>query len=76
MRSISICRALLVFCVADLGNADLFVIRYRRRSPYEIPRPVAGSHKLGDDLDHHSVHDRDDDVCLGRDGLFRSIQTA
>ena len=23
-----------------------FVIRYRRRSPYEIPRPVAGSHKL------------------------------
>ena len=23
-----------------------FVIRYRRRTPYEIPRPVAGSHKL------------------------------
>jgi cytochrome c oxidase subunit II len=23
-----------------------FVLRYRRRSPYEIPRPVAGSHKL------------------------------
>ena len=23
-----------------------FLIRYRRRSPYEIPRPVAGSHKL------------------------------
>lgn len=23
-----------------------FTIRYRRRSPYEIPRPVAGSHKL------------------------------
>ena len=23
-----------------------FIIRYRRRSPYEIPRPVAGSHKL------------------------------
>lgn len=23
-----------------------FVIRYRRRSPYEIPRPVAGSHML------------------------------
>lgn len=23
-----------------------FVIRYRRRSPYEIPRPIAGSHKL------------------------------
>ena len=23
-----------------------FVIRYRRRTPYEIPRPLAGSHKL------------------------------
>ena len=23
-----------------------FVLRYRRRSPYEIPRPIAGSHKL------------------------------
>jgi cytochrome c oxidase subunit II len=23
-----------------------FVIRYRRRSPFEIPRPIAGSHKL------------------------------
>lgn len=23
-----------------------FVIKYRRRTPYEIPRPVAGSHKL------------------------------
>jgi cytochrome c oxidase subunit 2 len=23
-----------------------FVIRYRRRSPYEVPRPIAGSHKL------------------------------
>jgi len=23
-----------------------FVIRYRRRTPYEIPRPIAGSHKL------------------------------
>jgi len=28
--------AILVFCV----------IRYRRRTPYEIPRPIAGSHKL------------------------------
>ena len=24
----------------------IFVIKYRRRSPFEIPRPVAGSHKL------------------------------
>ena len=23
-----------------------FVIKYRRRSPFEIPRPIAGSHKL------------------------------
>src|SRR6266496_3652962 len=23
-----------------------FVIRYRRRTPYEIPRPIAGSHRL------------------------------
>src|SRR6266481_9575821 len=23
-----------------------FVIRYRRRSPHEVPRPIAGSHKL------------------------------
>src|SRR5260370_12280598 len=23
-----------------------FVIRYRGRTPYEIPRPIAGSHKL------------------------------
>ena len=23
-----------------------FVVRYRRRTPYEIPRPIAGSHKL------------------------------
>src|SRR5690349_24548902 len=23
-----------------------FVIRYRRRTPYEIPRPIAGSHQL------------------------------
>src|SRR5215475_7780045 len=23
-----------------------FVLRYRRRTPYEIPRPIAGSHKL------------------------------
>ena len=24
----------------------LFVVRYRRRTPYEIPRPIAGSHAL------------------------------
>jgi cytochrome c oxidase subunit II len=28
------------------GVLILFVIKYRRRSPFEIPRPMAGSHKL------------------------------
>jgi cytochrome c oxidase subunit 2 len=28
------------------GVLIFFVIKYRRRSPYEIPRPIAGSHKL------------------------------
>ncbi|HVQ36232.1 MAG TPA: cytochrome c oxidase subunit II [Pyrinomonadaceae bacterium] len=28
------------------GVLTLFVIKYRRRSPFEIPRPIAGSHKL------------------------------
>ena len=32
---------LLITCVLIF-----FVVRFRRRSPFEIPRPVAGSHKL------------------------------
>ena len=28
------------------GVLILFVIKYRRRNPFEIPRPIAGSHKL------------------------------
>src|SRR5688572_2333253 len=28
------------------GVLVFFVIKYRRRSPFEIPRPIAGSHKL------------------------------
>jgi|SRR5215472_14755909 len=28
------------------GVVTFFVIRYRRRSPYEVPRPIAGSHAL------------------------------
>ena len=28
------------------GVLIFFVIKYRRRSPHEIPRPIAGSHKL------------------------------
>jgi len=33
-----------VFLIA--GILIFFVIKYRRRSPFEIPRPIAGSHKL------------------------------
>ena len=36
-----------VFFTLLIGSVLIFfVIKYRRRSPYEIPRPVAGSHKL------------------------------
>lgn len=34
------------FSLLIAGVLIFFVIRYRRRSPHEIPRPVAGSHKL------------------------------
>jgi cytochrome c oxidase subunit 2 len=36
----------LFFTLLISGILIFFVIRYRRRSPYEIPRPIAGSHKL------------------------------
>jgi cytochrome c oxidase subunit II len=36
----------LFFTFLISGVLVFFVIKYRRRSPYEIPRPVAGSHKL------------------------------
>ena len=36
----------LFFTLLISGMLIFFVIRYRRRTPYEIPRPVAGSHKL------------------------------
>ena len=36
----------LFFALLIGATLIFFVIRYRRRSPYEIPRPVAGSHKL------------------------------
>jgi cytochrome c oxidase subunit 2 len=36
----------LFFTLLILGVLIFFVIKYRRRSPYEIPRPIAGSHKL------------------------------
>jgi len=34
------------FSVLIGGVITFFVIRYRRRSPYEIPRPISGSHAL------------------------------
>jgi cytochrome c oxidase subunit 2 len=36
----------LFFTLLISGTLIFFVIRYRRRTPYEIPRPIAGSHKL------------------------------
>jgi len=36
----------LFFTLLISATLIFFIIRYRRRTPYEIPRPVAGSHKL------------------------------
>ena len=36
----------LFFTLLISGVLIFFVIRYRRRTPFEIPRPIAGSHKL------------------------------
>ncbi len=36
----------IFFTLLISGVLIFFVIKYRRRTPYEIPRPVAGSHKL------------------------------
>ncbi|MEO7971597.1 MAG: cytochrome c oxidase subunit II [bacterium] len=36
----------LFFTVLISGTIIFFVIKYRRRSPFEIPQPIAGSHKL------------------------------
>ncbi len=34
------------FTLLISGTLVYFLVKYRRRSPYEIPRPIAGSHKL------------------------------
>jgi len=34
------------FTLLISGVLIFFVVKYRRRTPYEIPRPIAGSHKL------------------------------
>jgi len=36
----------LFFTLLISATLIFFVLRYRRRTPYEIPRPIAGSHKL------------------------------
>ena len=36
----------LFFTLLISATLIFFVIRYRRRTPYEIPRPIAGSHRL------------------------------
>jgi cytochrome c oxidase subunit 2 len=36
----------LFFALLISSLLIFFVLRYRRRTPYEIPRPIAGSHKL------------------------------
>jgi cytochrome c oxidase subunit 2 len=36
----------LFFTLLISGILIFFVIRYRRRAPFEIPRPIEGSHKL------------------------------
>jgi cytochrome c oxidase subunit 2 len=36
----------IFFTLLIAGIIILFVIRYRRRTPYEVPRPIAGSHTL------------------------------
>ena len=41
-----LCGVTAFFALLISGVLVFFVIKYRRRSPYEIPRPIAGSHKL------------------------------
>jgi cytochrome c oxidase subunit 2 len=41
-----LCGVTLFFTLLISGILVFFLIRYRRRTPYEIPRPIAGSHKL------------------------------
>ena len=36
----------IFFTLLIAGVVTFFVIRYRRRTPFEIPRPIAGSHTL------------------------------
>lgn len=41
-----LCGVTIFFTLLISGVLTFFVIRYRRRTPFEIPRPIAGSHRL------------------------------
>jgi cytochrome c oxidase subunit 2 len=41
-----LCGVTIFFALLIGGVLVFFVIRYRRRNPFEIPRPIEGSHKL------------------------------
>jgi cytochrome c oxidase subunit 2 len=41
-----LCGVTAFFTLLISGVLIFFVIKYRRRTPFEIPRPIAGSHKL------------------------------
>jgi len=41
-----LCGITVFFSLLISATLLFFVIKYRRRSPFEIPRPIAGSHKL------------------------------
>ena len=41
-----LCGITVFFTLLISGVLVFFVIKYRRRNPFEIPRPIAGSHKL------------------------------
>jgi heme/copper-type cytochrome/quinol oxidase subunit 2 len=47
-----------------------FVLRYRRRTPYEIPRPVAGVAQARDTVVGDSLHHCHDDLRMVCQGLF------
>ena len=51
-----------------------FVIRYRRRRRLTRSRVRSRVAQARDDLDHHSLHHRDDDVCLGRAVYFEQYK--
>ena len=41
-----LCGVTIFFTLLISGVLIFFVIKYRRRTPFEIPRPIAGSHRL------------------------------